>query len=142
MSAGCNYSGLAVVGELTPQSSSSSMALVSAESVLQGFICAADWVLFLCGLKLATRMLVLEPFLGQVRCRSRSADMCAWFESSGWELQNDLWLVATCAGMEGSWERLCCEPRLAATFARLETLSLAPGCELMPPATCPGFVVV
>lgn len=29
------------------------------------------------------------------------------------ELQSDLWLIATCAGLGGTWERLCCRPRTA-----------------------------
>lgn len=44
---------------------------------------------------------------------------------SDWDMetgQSDLWLVATCAGLGGTWEWLCCKLRLVAACARFGTL--------------------
>lgn len=66
------------------------------------------WVVLWCDLKLATRcVLVLEP-LG----RDQGQLMC--MHSLG--LQSDPQLVATCAGLGGTWERPFCELRLAGTW--------------------------
>lgn len=58
-------------------------------------------------------MLALEP-LG--RCRPRSAS-CALPGATWFEVQNDLQLFSSCAGLGGAWERVNCEPALAAASA-------------------------
>lgn len=55
------------------------------------------------------------------------------------ELQSVLHLVATYAGLGGTWERACCQPRPAATSARLGTHLWATKCELRTASTCAGF---
>ena len=67
-----------------------------------------------CALKLALHVPVLGP-LGRVSGAGQSQMLpVPWFE-----LQKDLQMAATCAVLGGAWERLSCEPRPAATSARL-----------------------
>lgn len=86
-------------------------------------------------------MLVLEP-LG--RCFSTGQDQQSLVPGLGALGRNYkvIWLVVTCTGLRGAWERLCSEPELVATFAELEPLWLAPWCELRLAASCARFVAL
>ena len=58
-----------------------------------------------------------------VWCRPRSTDACALVSYTAYELQSDLQMVVTCAGLGGTWERLNCELRAPALSAELGMLS-------------------
>ena len=62
--------------------------------------------LLLCCLRLSTGALALEP---PRRCRPGSAVACAMPEASRHELQNDLHMASTCAGLGGAQERPSCQ---------------------------------
>lgn len=40
-------------------------------------------------------------------------------QAAWWELPRDRRSAAACLGLGGAWERLCCDPRPAATSVRL-----------------------
>lgn len=80
-------------------------------------------MVFWCGMKLVTGVVVFGTSKEGLWSRPRSAPACA-LPGNGWyELQSDLQRVATCAYLGGSLERLCCKLRPVVTIVGLRAPS-------------------
>ena len=55
---------------------------------------------------------------GKLYCRPSSEAAHALRGATWYGLHMDLQMIAACVRLRGTWERLSCEPRLAATNAR------------------------
>lgn len=71
--------------------------------------CVINQVVLWFGLKLATRCVGSKAFWEELWCWSRSATVHVLPRVTLQEQQSDLWLVASFAGLGGSWEWLCCK---------------------------------
>lgn len=66
-----------------------------------------------CGLKLAPGCVGSGFVWERLWCKPRSAAAYARPRASGYEIQSDLQMITTFAGLRGAWKRLSCEPSLA-----------------------------
>ena len=53
--------------------------------------------------------------MGRALVQPKVITACTLPGATLYEIQSDLQMVAICAGLGGAWERLICQPRLAAT---------------------------
>ena len=77
---------------------------------LECVACGGAFVFFHCGLKLYSRY---TGFGASWVVQANASLACALPRTTQHELQSDLQISATCAGLGGVWERANCEPSLA-----------------------------